>query len=72
MIYAVKQGCTLCGMCASECPVGAIRLGRGGAVIDPTRCVGCGSCAENCASEAIVPVTESPYISMEAGRKQHD
>lgn len=55
MVYAVKQGCTLCGMCVMECPMGAISLGKSGASIDPEKCVGCGSCADNCASEAIVP-----------------
>ncbi|MDD6884971.1 MAG: 4Fe-4S binding protein [Eubacteriales bacterium] len=56
MVYAVKQGCTLCGMCAMECPVGAITIGKQGAKIDPEKCVGCGNCAMNCASEAIVAV----------------
>ena len=58
MIYAVKQGCCHCGMCETECPVGAIVLLKNGAQIDPDKCIGCGSCADNCASEAIVPVEE--------------
>ena len=56
MVYEVKQGCTLCGMCETECPVGAIVVGRHGAKIDPNICIGCGNCAMNCASEAIVAV----------------
>lgn len=56
--YAVKQGCTLCGMCLYECPVGAIRMEKTGAHIAQDKCIGCGSCAENCASEAIVAVEE--------------
>ena len=58
MVYEVKQGCTLCGMCETECPVGAIVVGKTGARIDPDKCVGCGSCADNCASEAIVAVED--------------
>lgn len=53
-VYAVKQGCTLCGMCAMECPAMAITIGKEGARIDPGKCAGCGACAANCASEAIV------------------
>ncbi|MBQ6646400.1 MAG: 4Fe-4S binding protein [Clostridia bacterium] len=45
-------------MCETECPVGAIVVGKTGAHIDPDKCVGCGSCADNCASEAIVAVED--------------
>jgi len=45
-------------MCETECPVGAIVLLKDGAKIDPDKCIGCGTCADNCASEAIVPVEE--------------
>ena len=55
MIYQVKQGCTLCGMCMVECPAEAISMTPKGAFIDPDKCIGCGSCEMNCASEAIVP-----------------
>ena len=53
MIYVVSNGCTLCGMCMSECRSGAISMTRKGARIDPEKCTGCGRCARNCASEAI-------------------
>ena len=53
MIYAVIRGCTGCGTCVYECPVGAIEMTMEGAVIDVDECVGCGVCYENCASEAI-------------------
>ncbi len=56
LVYEVKQGCTLCGMCETECPAGAIIVTRAGARIDPEKCIGCGSCADNCAAEAIVAV----------------
>ncbi len=55
MVYEVTRGCTLCGLCAGECPAGAITVTPAGAVIDPERCLGCGICFENCASEAITP-----------------
>ena len=56
MAYQVKQGCTFCGMCETECPVGAIKLYKDGAKIDQSICIQCGNCADNCASEAIVEV----------------
>ena len=58
MSYQVKQGCTQCGMCEVECPVGAITLKKSGAYIDQDKCVRCGNCAMNCASEAIVEVED--------------
>ncbi|MFH0940216.1 MAG: 4Fe-4S dicluster domain-containing protein [Planctomycetota bacterium] len=53
VIYVVSRGCTICGTCMPECPVKAITLTKGGAVIDPKKCKGCGVCYDNCASEAI-------------------
>lgn len=53
VIFTVARGCTHCGTCIYECPVGAIRLTPGGAIIEPTKCTGCGRCMANCASEAI-------------------
>ena len=50
--------CTHCGMCETECPVGAIVLYKEGARIDQEKCIQCGSCADNCASEAIVQVDD--------------
>lgn len=58
MIYQVTQGCTLCGLCAVDCPVEAITVTPKGAVIDPELCVGCGTCYDNCASEAITPAED--------------
>ena len=51
--FRVDKGCTLCATCAPECPVSAISFSPTGAVIDEDVCVGCGTCYDNCASEAI-------------------
>lgn len=56
--FEVSQGCTLCGTCLFECPVGAINMGPGGAKINEEVCIRCGRCMRNCASEAIVEKSE--------------
>jgi len=40
-------------MCVVTCPVKAITLSPKGAVIDQSKCIKCGACKLNCASEAI-------------------
>jgi dissimilatory sulfite reductase (desulfoviridin) alpha/beta subunit len=40
------------------CPVGAVSMDSKGAHIDIEKCIGCGSCYNNCASEAIAEVEE--------------
>lgn len=53
MTYEI-QGCCFCQECQYVCPVGAIYMDSKGAHIDQDICIGCGTCAENCASEAII------------------
>lgn len=53
VIYEITGGCTLCGTCVFECPIGAIKLTGKGATINPDKCIQCGKCYENCASEAV-------------------
>lgn len=56
--YTVNQGCCICGECLFQCSVGAITIDKNGAHINAEKCIGCGSCYNNCASEAISETEE--------------
>ncbi len=59
LLFAVEvdQGCTLCGVCAEKCPMGALHLVKGGELTSltfrPDLCVGCGYCLEVCPESAM-------------------
>jgi len=45
-VAVTPSKCIACKMCLSPCPVGAIRMEKGKAVIDPAKCVSCGICID--------------------------
>ena len=53
--YRVAGGCAICMTCIYQCPMKAISLIEDvSAVIDETKCIGCGRCAEGCFAGAMV------------------
>ena len=54
--YRVGGGCVTCMTCMYQCPMQAISMIEDvSAVIDETKCVGCGSCYDACQTGAIEP-----------------
>lgn len=51
-VHSEPAHCQDCYKCLRHCPVKAIRVARGHAVIDPERCIACGACVEACPAGA--------------------
>jgi len=70
-----SSDCTGCGICADErCPVKAIEMKDGIAVVNAAECIGCGLCVSGCPSEAMALVERKwipaiPATIMEMGAK---
>ncbi|MCI8595631.1 MAG: RnfABCDGE type electron transport complex subunit B [Clostridia bacterium] len=50
-----ERGCIGCGLCAKNCPTGAIELSNNLAAIDYDKCIGCEKCKEVCPRKCILP-----------------
>jgi len=48
-----RQKCVGCGDCVAHCPVGAISLQDGKAVIDEEKCINCKFCVTTCQYRAV-------------------
>jgi len=64
-----SKRCIGCAQCVPKCPVGAITMEKGRAVIDPEKCIGCGICADVCPVNAIsqIEIEKSPEAPSQQG-----
>lgn len=60
-----RDSCLGLGSCLRSCPLGAIRLEKGLALVDPQLCTGCGACLEACPTGviALVPAEDPLYVA---------
>ncbi|BBO81113.1 Ferredoxin [Desulfosarcina cetonica] len=56
MLYEITDDCSLCGRCADECQITAIKEEGQKYEIDQGICVACGACVFICDEGAIVKV----------------
>lgn len=52
-IVVEREKCVGCEACVAVCPVGAITMPEGRALIDDEQCVRCGACLHECPMEAV-------------------
>jgi electron transport complex protein RnfB len=57
-----RYGCMGLGSCARVCPVQAIRIEQGLAIVDPALCIACGKCVTACPRTLIKLIPESRSI----------
>ncbi|MDR3183689.1 MAG: 4Fe-4S binding protein [Planctomycetaceae bacterium] len=48
-----KNKCTGCGECTQQCPLDALKVEDGKAVVDEGACAECGACVDACPASAI-------------------
>ena len=66
-----RKKCRGCMRCVPYCPSEAIMVDKGGASIDHSRCIACGSCYQKCTHGAVWQLSEVDKVKgfIKAGRK---
>jgi len=69
MPWILKKECIACKKCVKRCPVDAISMSKGKAVIDDHMCIYCGKCVKVCPVRAILKDKEKVELDVEANIK---
>ena len=67
-----EEICNFCGNCVDICPVNAITIGDGSAVVDKEWCVGCGLCSTRCPLDALKLARRSDVVPPPNFRELHE
>ena len=59
MRFEITEDCILCGNCAEECPIEAIKKEDDIYLIDQEFCTECGSCSYVCDAGSIISISHS-------------
>jgi ferredoxin len=66
MLKIRRDLCRECGLCAENCPAGAISIRWGQALIDQSRCNNCRLCIDVCPQGAIVELIPVSKTELQA------
>lgn len=66
MPWILKKKCIACKKCAKRCPVDAISMLKGKAVIDDHICIYCGKCVKVCPVHAVLEDREKVKLDVKS------